>query len=53
MPIKLNKQAYQKLIEEDLDWLQKQPRSLERDHITAIVEHSVQWYYPEEPNENH
>ena len=33
----LNQAAYSKLIEEDLEWLMKQPRSLERDHIALIL----------------
>lgn len=33
----LNRHAYQRLINEDLEWLLKQPRTLERDHIEAIV----------------
>lgn len=33
----LNRHAYQRLIDEDLEWLLKQPRTLERDHIEAIV----------------
>lgn len=33
----LNRRAYQRLIDEDLEWLDKQPRSLEREHIKDIV----------------
>jgi hypothetical protein len=29
----LNKQAWEKLIDEDIDWLNKQDRTLEREHI--------------------
>lgn len=37
----LNRHAYQRLIDEDLEWLLKQPRTLERDHIEAIVRASL------------
>jgi hypothetical protein len=33
----LNRSAYERLIEEDLEWLMRQPRSLEREHIADIV----------------
>lgn len=39
MPTTLNRAAYFKLVEEDLQWLLQQPRSLERDHI----EHMLRW----------
>lgn len=42
----MNKQAYEKMIAEDLEWLAKQPRSLERDHIEYIVKGSVEHLYP-------
>lgn len=32
MTMKLNRPAYDKLVEEDLEWLEKQPRTLERPH---------------------
>ena len=38
--------AYVKLIEEDLAWLQQQPRTLERDHIDLILRESIRCYYP-------
>lgn len=37
MTLPLNPSAIQKLIDEDLAWLLKQPRTLERDHIEQIV----------------
>lgn len=37
MPCTLHKKAYQQLFDEDLDWLLKQPRSLERDHIEQCL----------------
>jgi hypothetical protein len=33
----MNKQAYARLVEENLEWLLKQPRGLERDHIEAML----------------
>lgn len=38
MSMKLTKSSYQKLIEEDIEWLKKMPRTLERDHIIMILE---------------
>lgn len=35
--MKLNRFAYEKLINSNIDWLRKQPPSLERDHIESIV----------------
>ncbi len=43
----MNKTAFEKLIQENLDWLERQPRSLEREHIKEIVKQSVQFYYPD------
>lgn len=37
MPTKLNRSAYQKLIVEDVAWLLRQPRSLEREHIEQVL----------------
>lgn len=45
MSIRLNRESYQKLVDEDIEWLLKQPRSLERDHIESIVKNSVDIYY--------
>lgn len=41
----LNKIAYQKLIDENIEWLEKQPNTLENKHIKEIVKHSVSYYY--------
>ena len=41
----LNRQGYQKLVDEDLVWLKQQPRTLERDHIEMIVEQSPKVFY--------
>jgi hypothetical protein len=37
MVCELNTAAYMKLIDEDLEWLLAQPRSLERDHIEQCL----------------
>ena len=37
MSMKMNKSSYITLIEEDIAWLEKMPRTLERDHIIAIL----------------
>lgn len=48
MSIKIDKNAYEKLIKEDLDFLNKHcPDSLEFDHIKLIVCSSIDWYYPD------
>ena len=41
----LNRSAYEKLIAENIEWLLKQPRTLERDHIEAIVRRSADHEY--------
>ena len=38
MPCTLNKKAWEKLIDEDIDWLDKQPDTLECKHIRQILE---------------
>jgi hypothetical protein len=50
MGSKMNRQAYERLVAEDIEWLQQQPRTLERDHIEAILKGSVSYYYPEPPS---
>jgi hypothetical protein len=42
---KLNRAGYEQLIAGDQAWLQRQPRTLERDHIMEIVKDSVRAYY--------
>lgn len=42
---RLLRHAYEKLIAEDLEWLAKQPRSLERDHIAAVLRESTAYTY--------
>ena len=48
MGMKVNREAYQKLIDEDIVWLLKQPRSLERDHIVSVLKNSVERIYGKE-----
>ena len=48
MSIKISREAYEKLIKEDLDFLNEHcPESLELDHIKAIIRSSINWNYPE------
>ena len=48
MSIEISKEAYEKLIKEDLDFLNKHcPDSLELDHIKVIICSSIDWYYPD------
>ena len=48
MGMKVNREAYQKLIDEDIEWLMKQPRSLEHDHIVSVLKNSVERLYGKE-----
>lgn len=49
MNIKISKEAYEKLIKEDLYFLNEHcPDSLELDHIKVIIFSSIDWYYPDE-----
>jgi hypothetical protein len=50
MSMKMNQSAYQKLIDEDLAWLLQKPRTLERDHIAAVLRYSIKMHYPEPPD---
>lgn len=48
MSIKISREAYEKLIKEDLDFLNEHcPESLELDHIKAIIRSSINWNYSE------
>ncbi len=48
MRIKIDKNAYEKLIKEDLNFLNEHcPDSSELDHIKLIVCSSIDWYYPD------
>ncbi len=42
----LNRRAYETLISEDIEWLIKQPRTLERDHIEHVLRDSPRRMYP-------
>ena len=48
MGMMVNREAYQKLIDEDIEWLLKQPRSLERDYIVSVLKNSVERLYGKE-----
>jgi hypothetical protein len=45
MSIQICREAYQELIDGDLQWLLKQSESLERDHIEAVLRKSVELLY--------
>ncbi len=53
MPNTLNKKAHQQLFDEDVTWLLRQPRSLERDHIKDCLlwmrehQHGREWGFPQ------
>jgi hypothetical protein len=44
--MRLNKLGYQQLIDEDIAWLEKMPRTLERDHIIVVLRASIEHEYP-------
>jgi hypothetical protein len=46
----MNHNTYINLIDEDIQWLLKQPRTLERDHIISILQKES--YENDEPNVN-
>ena len=48
MEMMINREDYQKLIDEDIEWILKQPRSLERDHIVSVLKNSVERIYGKE-----
>ena len=41
----MNREAFQRLVDEDMAWLLAQPRSLERDHIEAILKAIPDYVY--------
>lgn len=45
MSMTLNRTAYERLIEEDIAEVMKLPRSLERDHVIAVLRESVKLQY--------
>lgn len=44
MSLQLNRAAFQRLIDEDIEWLLRQPATLEREHIQAILLHARERY---------
>ena len=49
---RLMREAYEKLIEEDIEWLMRQPRSLEQEHIKLILELSPDRVYGKKRPDN-
>ena len=49
MTMKLNRSSYEALIAEDIVWLMRQPRTLERDHILAVLQVSADHEYGPKP----
>jgi hypothetical protein len=45
MSCKLNRSAYEKMIKENLEWLEHQPNTIENAHIKLIVERSANHEY--------
>ena len=41
MSVLIPPEAYKRLLQGDLDWLLKQPESLEKDHIEAILKNLI------------
>jgi hypothetical protein len=44
--MKLTREDYEQLIDEDLAWLERMPSSLERQHIMQVLLASVEYEYP-------
>jgi hypothetical protein len=44
--MKMNREAYEDLIRGDLAWLDREPRTLEREHIAEVLRGSVDLNYP-------
>lgn len=44
--MRLNRDAYSKLIEQDIAWLEQQQPSPERNHAIAVLKRSVSVAYP-------
>jgi hypothetical protein len=42
---RVNRQAYQQMIDGNIAWLEKMPRTLERDHVLAILRKAVEYEY--------
>ena len=41
MSVLISTEAYKKILQGDLNWLLKQPESLEKDHIEAILKNLI------------
>lgn len=41
----MNRTAYEQIIRENLEWVDKQPRSLESDHIRLVLKDSIDRLY--------
>ena len=41
MSVLISSEAYKRLLQGDLDWLLKQPKSLEKDHIEAVLKNLI------------
>ncbi len=46
--MRLDREAYQKLIEEDILWLRSHGESLERRHVETVLRESVKFMYCED-----
>jgi hypothetical protein len=42
---RMNRASYERMIAENIEWLEQQPRTLERDHVIAIVKASADHEY--------
>lgn len=42
---KINRPAFQSLMDGNLEWLMRQPKSLERDHIAMLIKDAPMMYY--------
>jgi len=50
MSVKPTKLDYQRLVQEDLDWLSKQLQTLESNHIAQVLAASIDHEYPPQVN---
>jgi len=51
MSMRINRESFEKLIEGDKNWLLKQPRSLERDHIEEVLDEITDLVYGKEDDD--
>jgi len=52
MGIELTYKSYKKLIDQDIEYILKHPRTLERDHIIEILNTVVDLLYPKSMRSN-